>query len=398
MATEMLSVGEAKNIILQHAAVLSPIKLPLKDAAGLVLAEDIYAPTSIPAYTQSAMDGYAFSFAGWKTTRKLKIVGEMAAGNDEIITVSPDTTFRIFTGAPLPGGADTVVMQEKVTVENNYVQILDENIVPGANTRSKGSEIQSGDLALTKETLLMPAAIGFLAGIGVTNVFAYPLPSVSIIVTGNELQKPGNPLSQGQVYESNSYSLQAALKQVGIFEVQVFNAEDKLDIIKQVIEDALQKSDIIFLTGGVSVGDYDFVATAATQNNIEKRFHKIKQRPGKPFYFGTKGNKLVFGLPGNPASVLTCFYEYIEPALKQVSKQKTRIQVIRAPLAGALKKASGLTHFLKGFYDGKTVTALQAQESYRLSSFAKANCLIKLDEECVECAKAELVELHLLPV
>lgn len=393
----MISVSEAKRIILQHTAVLAPIKLPLKEAAGLVLAEDIHASISIPAFTQSAMDGYAFSFQGWKTTRKLKIQGEMAAGSNEIIALPPETTSRIFTGAPLPDGADTVVMQEKVTVEDNLLNIQDENIIQGANTRDKGSEIMAGDLALAKETLLMPAAVGFLAGIGVTDVLVYPLPSISIIVTGNELQQPGKALLQGQVYESNSYSLQAALKQLGIFEVQVFKAEDQLEIVKEVIEQALQRSDIIFLTGGVSVGDYDFVAKAAAQNNIEKQFHKIKQRPGKPFYFGTKGNQLVFGLPGNPASVLTCFYEYIEPAIKQVSKQRTTMQVIKAPLTTPWKKAPGLTHFLKGFYDGTKVTVLKGQESYRLSSFANANCLIKLDEEVVECTKDELVEIHFLP-
>ena len=397
MAAEMISVSEARKIIFQCAAVLPPIKLSINQAAGLVLAEDIYATISIPAYTQSAMDGYAFSFEGWKKTRKLKIEGEMAAGSKEIIALAPNTTWRIFTGAPLPGGADTVVMQEKVKVENNHLDIQDENILQGANTRSKGSEIKVGELALAEDTLLVPAAIGFLAGIGITEVLVYPLPSISIIVTGNELQKPGNELLQGQVYESNSFSLKAALKQLGIFEVQVFNAEDELEIVKEVLEKALKQSDIVFLTGGVSVGDYDFVAKAAAQNHIEKQFHKIKQRPGKPFYFGTKGNKLVFGLPGNPASVLTCFYEYIEPAIKRVSKQRTTIQVIQAPLTALWKKAPGLTHFLKGFYDGTKVTVLQGQESYRLSSFANANCLIKLDEEVAECTKGQLVEIHLLP-
>ena len=138
----------------------------------------------------------------------------------------------------------------------------------------------------------MPAAIGFLAGIGITEVLVYPNPSVSIIVTGNELQTPGQPLQQGQVYESNSYSLQAALKQLHITEVKVYKAEDTLETVRQVLNDALQQSDIVFLTGGVSVGDYDFVAAAAKENGVEKIFHKIKQKPGKPFYFGKKKTNL----------------------------------------------------------------------------------------------------------
>jgi molybdopterin molybdotransferase len=255
-----------------------------------------------------------------------------------------------------------------------------------------------------------------LAGIGVTEVLVYPLPVVSIIFTGNELQTPGQPLQQGQVYESNSFSLQAALKQMHIQEVKVYKAEDKLETVKQVLEEALQQSDIVFLTGGVSVGDYDFVAAAAEQNGVEKVFHKIKQKPGKPFYFGKKArlnparmtrsdgdavgqeSKLVFGLPGNPASVLSCFYEYVEPALRKISKQQTGIRIVQAALTTAFKKAAGLTHFLKGFYDGKIATPLHAQESYRLSSFANANCLIKIEEDVTICEKGQIVEIHLLPL
>ena len=394
----MIPVAEAKKIILDHTIVLSPVRLALSQTAGLVLAEDIFAAINIPAFTQSSMDGYAFSFQGWKAGKSLKIKGEMAAGSKETFSLSPENAVRIFTGAAVPSGADTVVMQEKTTIENDCLVITDENISPGSNIRVAGSEIKAGELALAKDTLLMPAAIGFLAGIGITEVLVYPYPSVSIIVTGNELQEPGQPLLHGQVYESNSYSLQAALKQLHINEVKICRAEDTLEKVKQVLKEALQQSNVIFLTGGVSVGDYDFVAAAAEQNGVEKIFHKIKQRPGKPFYFGKKENKLIFGLPGNPASVLTCFYEYVEPALRRISKQKTTLQAMRVPLADPFKKAAGLTHFLKGFYDGKTVTALHAQESYRLSSFANANCLIKIGEEVTTCEKGEIVEIHLLPV
>jgi molybdopterin molybdotransferase len=344
------------------------------------------------------MDGYAFSFSDLEANKPLKIKGVMAAGSNETMALSKGNAIRIFTGAPVPDGADTVVMQEKTTIEGDNLYIEDKSLQQSLNVRAKGSEINAGDLAVAKESLLLPAAIGFLAGIGVTQVLVYPYPAVSIIVTGNELQSPGQPLQPGQVYESNSYSLQAALKQLHINEVKVYKAEDTLETVKQVLNEALQKSEIVFLTGGVSVGDYDFVAAAAEQNGIEKVFHKIKQRPGKPFYFGKKENKLVFGLPGNPASVLTCFYEYVEPALKQMVKQKTGLQVMQVPLAMPFKKAAGLTHFLKGFYDGKIVTALNAQESYRLSSFANANCLIKINEEVTVCEKGEIVEIHLLPV
>lgn len=394
----MISVEEAKKLISENSVVSPPVTYCLQQAAGMVLAEYLFASIDIPAYAQSSMDGYAFSFPDWKANRSLKINGEMAAGSNETVTLSPGNAVRIFTGAAVPPGADTVVIQEKTKIENDRLYIEDENILQGSNVRAKGSEIKAGQLALAKESLLMPAAIGFLAGIGIAEVLVYPHPSVSIIVTGNELQTPGQPLLYGQVYESNSYSLQAALKQLQIQKIKTYKVEDELEAVKKVLNDAMQQSDIVFLTGGVSVGDYDFVALAAAQNGVEKIFHKIKQRPGKPFYFGKKENKLVFGLPGNPASVLTCFYEYAEPALKKIGKQKTGLRVMQVPLTTAFKKAAGLTHFVKGFYDGKMVTPLTAQESYRLSSFANANCFIQINEETTTCEKGEIVEIHLLPV
>ncbi len=395
----MITVTEAKSLVLENAAALTPVKLGLSAAAGLVLAEDVYAAIDIPAYAQSSMDGYAFSFAGWKSNHSLRITGVVAAGNSEATTLSPGNAIRIFTGAAVPAGADTVVMQEKTTVKNDTLQIEDENMQQGLNVRATGAEIKAGELALAKNSLLVPADIGLLAGIGVSDVLVYPTPSIGIIVTGNELQSPGQTLQRGQVYESNSYLLQAALKQLHITAVKIYKAEDELKIVTKILNEALEQHDIVFLTGGVSVGDYDFVAAAAAENGIKKIFHKIKQRPGKPFYFGKKENKLVFGLPGNPASVLTCFYEYVEPALKQIVRQKTSLQVLFVPLAASFKKmAIGLTHFLKGFYDGEKVTLLTAQESYRLSSFANANCLVKINEETNACEKGELVEIHLLPL
>jgi molybdopterin molybdotransferase len=398
MATEMLTVAEAKEVILRHSIELAPVKIALSQAGGMVLAQNIYSTVNIPAYAQSSMDGYAFSFADLGTGKPLAIKGVMAAGSSETAVVLPGDAVRIFTGAPVPDGADTVVMQEKTKVEGGKLYIEDGNIKKGLNVRLKGSEIKAGELAVTKDSLLMPAAIGFLAGIGVTEVLVYPYPVISIIVTGNELQRPGQPLQPGQIYESNSFLLRAALKQMDITDVKVYKAEDSLETVKRVLSEAMETSNIVFLTGGVSVGDYDFVAAAAKENGIEKVFHKIKQKPGKPFYFGKKESKLVFGLPGNPASVLTCFYEYVEPAIKQIVRQKTGLQVLHVPLAEPFRKAAGLTHFLKGSYDGNKATPLHAQESYRLSSFAHANCLIKIEEEVTACEKNEMVEIHLLPL
>jgi len=394
----MISVTEARKIIRDNVTALNPVTLPLQQSAGLTLAEDVHASIDIPAFPQSSMDGYAFSFNKWGQNKKLKIVGEVAAGSNEPFNLSPGNAVRIFTGAAVPAGADTVVMQEKIKTSNGELIIEDENLQVGNNVRQKGSEIKAGDLALEKKSVLSPAAIGFLAGIGISDVKVYPNPSISIIITGNELQQPGKPLQHGQVYESNSFALKAVLQQLHIDNIQVYYATDKPEIITGTLKNALEHSDVVLLTGGISVGDYDFVLQATAACSIEKLFHKVKQRPGKPLYFGKKESKLIFGLPGNPSSVLTCFYQYVISALEKLSNKKPFLQIIQVPLAKPIQKNTGLTHFLKGIYNGKSVLPLEAQESYRLSSFATANCLLQINEEMIACKEGELVDVYLLPV
>ena len=192
-------------------------------------------------------------------------------------------------------------------------------------------------------------------------------------------------------------ALKSALQQLGIHNIYVFKTDDTLVILTDKLKSALHQSDAVLLTGGASVRDYDFVLQAAANCGVEAIFHKIKQRPGKPLFFGRQENKLVFGLPGNPASVITCFYEYVAPALAQMSNKIFSLQKLNVPIRKSFKKAAGLTHFLKGYYNGETVAALDAQESYRLSSFANANCLIKIEEDITLIKENETVEIHLLP-
>jgi len=393
----MISVTEARNLIKINSAILEPKSVPIEKATGLILAEDVFAQTDIPSFPQSSMDGYAFSYSGWKEFHQLSISGVMAAGSPEQFRLSPKQAIRIFTGAAVPEGADTVVMQEKTRVIDGHLFIDDQLLEVGANLRPKGAEIISGTLALPKGSKLTPAAIGFLSGIGIAHVIVYPGPTISIIVTGNELQPPGLPIGYGQVYESNSYTLRAALENMHIRNIKIHRAIDSLDILTNVLKAAINESDIVLITGGISVGDFDFVLAATENCSVEKIFHKVRQKPGKPIYFGKKDQKLIFGLPGNPSSVLTCFYEYVMPSLYEMTLSDATLKSIFAPISRNIKKPSGLTQFLKGYYDSESVSPLDAQESFRLSSFARANCLIVLSEEKTEYAKGEIVEVHLLP-
>ncbi len=394
----MIGVTEARNLIKINSGIIEPKSMPIEKASGLTLAENVFAKTDIPSFPQSSMDGYAISYSGWKRFQQLSISGIIAAGSQEQFMLSPEQAIRIFTGAAVPEGADTIVMQEKTRVIGDNLFIDDHLLEMGANLRPRGAEIISGALALPKGTKLSPAAIGFLTGIGIANVIVYPRPGISIIVTGNELQQPGHPIEYGQVFESNSYTLRAALENIHIRNIKIHHAKDSLDILTNILNTSIIESDIVLITGGISVGDYDF-ALAATENcGVENIFHKIKQKPGKPLYFGKKNRTLIYGLPGNPSSVLTCFYEYVMLTLEEMTMSDITLNKIYAPISRNIKKPFGLTHFLKGKYDGETVSPLDAQESFRLSSFARANCLIVLQEEKTEFAKGEKVEVHLLPV
>ena len=390
----MISVTQAKEIIEQNKFVLLPKKMSLNKATGLVLAEDVFAIIDIPGYAQSSMDGYAFRFED--KNKPLHLVGEMAAGTTELLSIKHGECTRIFTGAPLPNGADTVVMQEKIVIENGHIIIKDEQIETGLNVRPKGAEVQKGKLSISKNTLLTPAAIGFLAGIGIAEIAVYPKPKISLLLTGNELVTPGSNLQFGQVYEACSFIYNASLQNIGIENLNIIQVPDSSFKLEQALENALHNSDVVLLTGGVSVGEYDFVVDGASACGVQQIFHKIKQRPGKPMFFGRKENKFVFGLPGNPSSGLVCYYQYVQPFLEAMMGKQSSLKSVTATLTHDYKKGTNLTHFLKGNYQNGKATPLFAQESYRLASFAEANCLIILEEEKDEFKVGDEVEVCLI--
>ena len=391
----MIDVKQAKALISLHSGRLSHTTRLISDASNHILASDIQAICDIPSFDQSSMDGYAIRFED--RSLALEIIGEMAAGARRPIEIHPAQAVRIFTGAPLPSGADTVVMQEHIRIDKEKLIIVDSNLSHGMNVRAIGSEIKAGSVAMQQGDVLSAAASGFLAGLGITEVDVYPMPAVSVILTGNELVQPGESLKFGQVYESNSYALKAALNLAGITQVRILRVSDDLDQLANLLRKALEESDVVLLTGGVSVGDYDFVIRASEVCGLETIFHKVKQKPGKPLFFAKKDNKLVFGLPGNPASVLSCFYNYVLPALSALSGRSNPVGQVTGVLAHNYTKISGLTYFLKGRYEDGRVSALDAQESFRLSSFAKANCLIILEEGHNSYQEGEEVGVLLLP-
>ncbi len=390
----MISVSEATKLISEKNKTSKVVQLELLDANGHILAETVYAEIDTPPFHQSAMDGYAFSFENWDKKNKLTVSGEIQTGNYYKNNLTANEAVRIYTGAPVPPGADTVVVQEKVMKDGNLILIKDDHLKKGNNVRPQGSQTKKGEVALTKGQLLTPVAISYLAGIGITRIKVFSKPTVSIIVTGKELIKAGNDIYEGKIFESNSIGLSAALQQLGISPVSVELVDDKENEIEHAISNQLD-SDILILTGGVSVGDYDLVPSVLEKCGIIKVFHKVKQKPGKPFYFGVRDKTLVFALPGNPAAAMSCFYKYIVPAISRFT-QKTYFKNRMLPLASEFYKKPGLTWFLKGKTGENDVCILNNQESYLLNSFAIADCLVELEEDKEYLSKGELVSVYMI--
>jgi molybdopterin molybdotransferase len=390
----MISVTEARKLINSNCNSSRVEELPLLEANGCILAEEVLSKIDTPPFNQSAMDGYAFSFENWDKASGLKLMGEIQTGDYFNNSLQPNEAIRIFTGGAVPAGSDTVIMQEKVIAEDNFIYIKDENIAKGNNVRLQGSQTKKGELSLEQGHLITPAGISFLAGIGISKVKVFSKPTVSIVVTGNELTKAGEDIIEGRIFESNSMGLVAALNQIGISPLSVEFVNDEQDQITNAINKQLL-SDILVITGGVSVGDYDFVPAALEKCGVRKIFHKIKQKPGKPFYFGVHEHTLVFALPGNPASVMSCFYEYVVPAVSRITKREYFKKLI-LPLANDYHKKSGLTFFLKGKTGDQSVSILKNQESYMMNSFAEADCLVELDEETEYLSKGYLVNVTMI--
>jgi len=393
-SNELVSVEQARATIASSISRVHPVVKELMYSTGLAIAEDIFSPLDIPAFDQSSMDGYAVYAEDIR--KPLVVQGIIAAGHAQPETLRRGHAMRIFTGAPLPAGSDTIVMQEKVIVGPSGIQVTDLEIDKGTHVRKSGSEIKKGEIVVKKGTVITAPVAGLIASLGISSVKVYPSLAVSIMATGNELQFPGQPLEAGKVYESNNWFLTAALKPYADPMRSAMYVKDSLEIMQRVLSENLKSCDLVIVTGGVSVGDYDFVRRAADQAGILCKFHRVKQKPGKPLYFGVKENKVIFGLPGNPASVVSCFYEYVLPAIRFMLHLPEE-ELLQARLKDDFKKVKGLTQFLKAYYANGDVEILEAQESYRLRSFATANCLVALDENRLNYEKGEMVTVRLLP-
>ena len=395
----MVTVNEAKQKIIANAEVLPSMSMKPSESLNYVLFQDVRASISLPSFRQSSMDGYAVHDSDITARGTvLEILAEAKAGEGAMQVLPPGAAMRIFTGAPVPEGATAVIMQERTTRTGNFVSIEDFPVTPGRNIRSIGQQIVKGSIALPQNTLLSAGAIGFLSGLNVEEVSVYRKPKIGLLVTGDELVQNGSSIRHGQVYESNSSMLRAALQQEGVTDVEVLYAKDDLRATIDALDELAGRNDIVLASGGISVGDYDFVGEALQSIGAETIFYKVRQKPGKPLLFARRKQTLFFALPGNPASSLVCYYEYVLPAIRKMSGRSDYfLRSVSMPVGRGYSFDGERDEFLKATANQDVVIPLDGQESFALRSFAIANAIIYLPVNQNKVEAGDYVEVHLLP-
>lgn len=378
----MLTYNDALARILAQITPLAPTNTPLTDALGRVLAEEVTTPFPLPPFANSSMDGFAVRAADLTALPKtLPVVGDIAAGATAVPTLLPGQTLRIMTGAPVPPGADAVVPVEDTEAGGGGTAFL-EAVSEGQCIRPAGEEAAAGSVVLRAGTMLRPAHIGLAATVGRATLRTYPRPRVAVLSTGDELVEPGQVLGFGQIYNSNAYTLAALVTDAGGVVTHRLHARDTPEALREAF-DAAEDADVLITSGGVSVGDYDYVKSVFAERGTVD-FWRVAIRPGKPVAFGQWGRTHFFGLPGNPSSTIVTFELFVRPALRRLAGQ---IELTRPAVTATLTEAADhtpgrqsyqravVTHTLDG---AATVRALTKQGSGMLLPMTEANALLVL--------------------
>lgn len=398
----MIPFTEALSRLLGRAAPVGAERVGLADAAGRVLAEDLVARQPLPFFDYSAMDGYAvrrddFASAG---PTSLPVVGESAAGSAPGRLVA-GSACRIFTGAPLPEGADAVVPQEDVSRAGDTATFA-RAPAPGAFVRRRGADLAEGAVALRRGTRLGPGQLALAAGLDRPHLLVARRPVVSILATGDELRAPGEPGSPGSIPESNAYFVAAAARLAGATARIGAFVPDRLEAASAAVKEALAGADLLVTIGGVSVGDHDVVRPALEAAGVSLDFWRVAMKPGKPLAVGHVGDALVLGLPGNPASASLTFLLFGVPLLRALAGEPEPLpRRQRLPIDAALSRSAGREEFLRARLvvgdDGARATLLPNQASGAVTSFAEANALVVVPAAQERVEAGERLEVIHLP-
>ncbi len=406
----MIDFPTASSIILNAAKPLPAEWVALDNALGRYLASDIVARAPQPRFDASAVDGYAVHAAdvrGADPARpvRLELAGTVRAGDAAVSRVKHGTALQVLTGGMTPGGSVGVVMQEftkSVRIGSRMMIDVMRPVKRGEAIRRAGEEYAEGAVVMRAGEFVTPAAVGLLATLGYAKVRVHRLPRVAVVVTGNELRPLGKKLEPGEIYDSTAHTLRATLRTLGITDVRVAHAKDTAAETKRALGAALRNADVVLTAGGVSVGAYDFVKDAFRELGVRERFWGVTIRPGKPFYFGSKGSTLVFGLPGNPVSSAVTFHLLARPALMLMMGAGVFRPVMRtAVLDERLTKKPGRTEFVRGraFTDAHArlhVIPTRGRESHMMGGLAAADCLIVFASDDTLLRTGALVEVVML--
>jgi molybdopterin molybdotransferase len=398
----VLTVDEARKQIL---AAVEPIttseKLALRSALGRVLAEDVISPIAVPGHTNSAMDGYALAGEDLPQSGECtyRVIGKSLAGAPFTGTCAAGECVRTMTGAVMPAGTDTIVIQEHVQVSGSAEVTIGSGHHPGQNVRQAGEDIAAGGTVLQASHCLRPADLGILSSLGIGEIRVRRRPRVAFFSTGDELRSIGEPLAEGDIYDSNRYSLYGMLTRLGVDLLDMGVVGDNPDDLRKALTDAAAMADVVITSGGVSVGEADYIKPILEETG-DIHFWKIAMKPGRPLTQGQIGGSLFFGLPGNPVAVMVTFYQFVQPAIVALSGAATSpAWTPRATCTESIHKRPGRYEFQRGILtqedDGTlTVHRTGKQGSGILMSMSLANCFILLPEDCEGVAAGDSVRVQ----
>jgi molybdopterin molybdotransferase len=401
----MFSFEEARQRVLERVVPLAEReRVPVKGALGRILADDVRAPFDIPSLPNSARDGYALRGADLVSTgsARLRVVAEVPAGRYCGTQVMVGEAVRIFTGALLPPGADTVVMQEHVQRHDDIVEVPAGVAKAFDNVRPRGEDVETGDVVLEGGSFIRPQEMGILASLGLPSVWVNKRPRVAVVSTGNEVVEVGGARGPAQIFDSNRYSLIGLLETLGVDALDLGIIQDERHELRQAFLNASTQAHAILTSGGVSVGAYDLVRDILTEVGVID-FWRVKMRPGGPQAYGRIGPAYFFGLPGNPVSAMVVFLEIVRPALwRLMGRKQWEPTRFHARLVQSIRKRPGLMEFQRGILTyterGWEVTTTGPQGSGILRSMVKGNCLIFLAEERGDYESGEEVWVEPFPI
>ena len=401
-----MPVDRARTLIRQFLTpVTATERMHVRAALDRVLAEDVVSPVAVPGHDNSAMDGWAVRFADLAADGETTLprIGESFAGKPFAGTFAPGTAVRIFTGGVMPPGTDTVVMQERATEVDGGVRVAAGAVTrAGQNRRFAGEDVKEGQVVFRRGQPVRPAELGMIASLGVNEVTVYRRLRVAFFSTGDELKSIGTPLAAGEIYDSNRYTLYGMLVRLNCEIVDMGVVPDVPEALENAFATAAANADVVITSGGVSVGEADFVKQLLDKLG-EVLFWKIAMKPGRPLAYGRIGGAHFFGLPGNPVSVMVTFYQFVRDALLvlQGRADVAPVPTFRATLATPIRKAPGRTEFQRGILTpaaggGYEVRTTGDQGSGILSSMSQANCFIVLGTDTGNVAAGEAVDVQLL--